>query len=472
LPKLSILIKIPNFCNIGYRKTIFFPLFLPKFLDKMKQIRFSVLTLILTLMLDVKLFSQEIVMISKAELETKSLENNLQIKLANSEIRLAETELLQSRAMYLPNVNATYTFTNTNNPLMAFGSKLNQERISVQDFNPDNLNHPKSISNFATKVEIRQPIINMDAVYLKKAGNVKVDVMKIKAERTEEYVRFELNKAYMMLQLAYKMLETLENAKETTLANRKVIENYYQNGMIQKSEVLYIDVRISEIESQIQVAKSNIKNASDFLYFLLDENSENKILKPAEPLEYRENMPDFDSKLDENRKDLQAYQKSLEAYEWLIKSEKSKFIPTLNAFGSFEMYDEKIANFNANGYFAGIQLSWNVFDGLRSKSEQQKYAAELSKTRAEIEQYSKQSRLELGKSVNQILDAEAKVGFTKQAWEQSQEAYRIRKNRYDQGLEKSADLLSAETLMSQKELEYRQAVFEYNVAWEYNEFLK
>jgi outer membrane protein TolC len=160
-------------------------------------------------------------MISRAEIEAKSLDENLQVKMAKSEASLAQTELLGTRAMYLPNVTASYTFTNTNNPLMAFGSKLNQERITMMDFNPDNLNSPKSISNFGTKVEVQQPIINMDAVYQKKAGQIKADVLNIKTERTKEYVQFELKKAYMMLQLAYKMKETLENAKETTLANKK-----------------------------------------------------------------------------------------------------------------------------------------------------------------------------------------------------------------------------------------------------------
>lgn len=417
-------------------------------------------------------FSQEIIPVSKEDLENKLIDNNLQVKMAKKETELAKAELLGTRAMYLPNVNASYIFSNTNNPLYAFGSKLNQERITMMDFNPDNLNNPKSISNFATKIEVQQPIINMDAVYQKKAGQVKADVLTIKTERTKEYVQFELKKSYMMLQLAYKMLETLENAKQTTLANKKVIDNYYKNGMIQKSEVLYMDVRISEIESQIQTAKSNIRNASDNLYFLLDESSENKILKPTENLEYTEHIPDSDSKLNLNRKDLQAYYKSLEAYDWMIKSSKAKFLPRLNAFGSFEMYDNKAVQFNANGYLAGIQLSWNVFDGLKAKSEQEKYRAERSKAQTEIEQYSKQSQLELNKASRQIEDAQSKVNFTKQAWEQSKEAYRIRKNRYDQGLEKSADLLSAETLMSQKELEYQQAVFEYNVAWEYQRFLE
>ena len=432
----------------------------------------KVWVLILTIATFQTVFSQDTIRISKTELEQKILDNNLQVKMAQKEAELADAELLGTRAMYLPNINASYTISNTNNPLYAFGSKLNQERITMMDFNPDNLNSPKSISNFATKLEIQQPIINMDAVYQKKAGQVKSEVLKIKTERTKEYVQFELKKAYMTLQMAYKMVETLENARTTTLANKKVIDNYYKNGIIQKSEVLYMDVRLKEIENQIQFAKSNVKNASDYLYFLLDENYQNKVLKPTESLEYQENMVENNPTLNINRKDLQAYQKSLEAYDLMIKSSKAKFLPKLNAFGSFEMYDNKIAQFDANGYLAGIQLSWNVFDGLKAKSEQEKYKAELSKAQTEIQQYQKQSELELNKTSRLVQDAENKVNLTKLAWEHRKEAYRIRKNRYDQGLEKSADLLTSETQMSQKELENDQAIYEYNTALEYYKFLK
>lgn len=416
--------------------------------------------------------SQDTIKISRADLEQKVLDQNLQIKLAKNETILAEAELFQTRAMFLPNVNASYTFSNTNNPLYAFGSKLNQERIASEDFNPEKLNAPGSISNFATKIEVQQPIINMDAVYLKKAGQVKTEVLKIKAERTKEYIQFELKKAYMQLQLAYRMLETLDNAKATTLANKKVIDNYFKNGMIQKTEVLYIDVRVKEIENQIDYAKSNIRNASDYMYFLLDEPSENKVLKPSEKLDYQNQMVENSATLNLNRKDLQAYQKSLEAYDLMIKSSKAKFLPKLNAFGNFEMYDNRFAQFGANGYLAGLQLSWNVFDGLKSKSEQEKYKAELTKVQTEIAQYNKQSQLELNKANRQVQDAENKVNLTKLALEQSKEAYRIRKNRYEQGLEKSSDLLMSETTMSQKDLEYQQAIFEYNIALEYYKFLK
>ena len=419
-----------------------------------------------------KFFGQDTIQVSKKDLESRIEGQNLSLKLANDEVNVAKASLLESRAMYLPNITASYTGISTNNPLMAFGSKLNQERITAMDFDPTKLNNPNNIFNFATKLEVQQPIFNKDAVYQKKAGQVKVDVLKIKADRTKDYLQFEISKAYMQLQLAYKMQETLEQAKNTTLSNKKVIDNYYKNGMIQKTEVLYMDVRMKDIENQIQFAKSNVENASDYLYFLLNENSEGKILKPTENLTYQENILDQNPKINPDRKDLQAYQKSLEAYDWMIKSSKAKFLPKLNAFGSFEVYDNKAYQFDANGYLVGLQLSWNVFDGLKSKSEQEKYKADLEKSKTEIEQYQKQSQLEMTKSYRQVSDADNKVSLTKLAWEQSQEAYRIRKNRYDQGLEKSADLLSAETVMSQKELEYNQAIFEYNSALEYYKFLK
>ena len=418
------------------------------------------------------LWAQETVQVSRQDLEERIEGKNLQLKIASAEVNSAEADLLMSRAMNLPNIKASYTGISTNNPLMAFGSKLNQERVTMEDFNPANLNNPKNIFNFATKLEVQQPIYNKDAVYMKKAGEVKLEVLKLKQERTREYLKFELNKAYMQLQMAYKNVEVLEGARATVLANKKVIDNYFKNGMIQKSDVLDMNVRVAEIDSQIRFANSNVQNASDYLFYLLDESPENKVMKPSETLEYQEDLLTPDPVLSTERKDLQAFRKSLESYDYLVKSSEAKFLPRLNAFGSFELYDNKPYQFNANGYVVGVELSWNIFDGMKAKSEIAKYKADLAKSETEVLQYQKQSTLELTKAFRQVADADHKVKLSKQAWEQTAEAYRIRKNRYEQGLEKASDVLNAETLMSKKELEYHQSVLEYNTALEFYKFLK
>ena len=106
---------------------------------------------------------------------------------------------------------------------------------------------------------------------------------------------------------------------------------------------------------------------------------------------YQENIVEQNPTLNKNRKDLQAYEKSLEAYDYMMKSADAKFLPKLNAFGSFELNDNKVYRFNGNGYLLGLQLSWNVFDGLKAKSEKEKYRADLSKAQTEIQQYQKQN---------------------------------------------------------------------------------
>jgi outer membrane protein TolC len=175
--------------------------------------------------------------------------------------------------------------------------------------------------------------------------------------------------------------------------------------------------------------------------------------------------------ISDSRKDIQAMQKSSEAYKKMFQSSKFGFLPRLNAFGSYELYDQNIFGTSAKGYLVGAQLSWNIFDGFKTIGKTQKAKADFEKAEIETEQYKKQSQLELSKTNRQLLDAENKVNLSQLAFEQSQEAFRIRQNRFTQGLEKTTDLLMAETQMAQKELEHLQAVFEYNFTKQYLQFL-
>ena len=81
------------------------------------------------------------------------------------------------------------------------------------------------------------------------------------------------------------------------------------------------------------------------------------------------------------------------------------------------------------------------------------------------------SNLELSKVKRQLLDAKNRLSLAKLSVEQSKEALRIRKNRFTEGLEKTSDLLLAETKYAQKELEYYQTIFEYNYTQTYLDFL-
>jgi outer membrane protein TolC len=147
------------------------------------------------------------------------------------------------------------------------------------------------------------------------------------------------------------------------------------------------------------------------------------------------------------------------------------FLPRLNAFGSYEIYDNKVFQGNANGYLIGAQISWDLFQGSKRFGKAQKSKAEFEKSKLAYTQYVSKSNLELNKVKRQLLDAKNRLNLTVLSVQQSKESLRIRKNRFREGLEKTSDLLMAETQFAQKQLEHFQTIFEHNFTQIYLEFI-
>ncbi|EPR74102.1 Outer membrane protein, RND efflux system precursor [Winogradskyella psychrotolerans RS-3] len=413
--------------------------------------------------------AQDAVSITKIEVLSRVSENNTSIKISEEEFKQAKADFRQTNAVFLPNITASHTAMATTNPLMAFGSKLNQEILTSNDFSPALLNDPSQIENFATKFEIQQPLLNFDGMYQRKAAKSKMEAMALKTERTQEYLAFEVEKAYMQLQLAYKAVDVLEMALEAANANKKLADNSFKQGYLQRADVLNVEVRVTEVQNQLQSAKSNVQNASNYLSFLMNDDTY-VIYSPTDELTVS-TFQMVDKTISENRSDIKAMQLASKAYEAMNKADKMAFLPRLNAFGSYELYDDQIFQADASGYLFGAQLSWDIFQGSKRFGKAQKSKSKFEKSKLEYKQYVSQSNLELNKAKRAFLDAENKLKLTSLALEQSEESLRIRTNRFKEGLEKTSDLLMADTQFAQKQLEYYQTIFEYNYAQAYLQFL-
>jgi outer membrane protein len=87
-----------------------------------------------------------------------ALENNLEIRAFKSDIKAKELELKAVKGSYFPKIKLEEIFTRTDIPVYAFMSKLNQERLGIEDFQPSKLNNPPAINNFETKLSVEVPI--------------------------------------------------------------------------------------------------------------------------------------------------------------------------------------------------------------------------------------------------------------------------------------------------------------------------
>lgn len=415
------------------------------------------------------IFAQKTIPISKAEILEKVSEQNNKLKIGEQDVLSAKGDFNQTNAIFLPNISTSYTGMATNSPLNAFGFKLNQAIVSQSDFDPNNLNNPSKTNMFTTSFEVQQPIINIDGIFQRKAAKAKWEATRMQLSRTGDYLSLETEKAYMQLQLAYKSVEVLETALKATEENLRLADNSFKQGYLQQSDVLTVQIRVAEVENQLQYAKSNVINVSEYLAVLMNEEIVG-VYKPTDSLTVSLQLIS-DKNISYGRADIQAMQFVADAYKQSYKADKMSFLPRLNAFGSYELYDDKIFKADANGYLIGATLTWDIFQGSKRIGKTQKSRALYTKANLELEEYKSESQLELNKAKRMFQDAKNNLRLTELALEQSEEALRIRTNRFKEGLEKTTELLMAETLYSQKQLEYFSTVFQHNYALTYLEFL-
>jgi outer membrane protein TolC len=413
--------------------------------------------------------AQEVLPVSKELVISKVMEHNFTLKMFEQDMLAAKGNFDQTKAVFLPNITASYTGFVTTNPLMAFGSKLNQEAITQSDFNPALLNNPSQVENYATKIEVQQPLINIDGLYERKAAKAKYSASEFQLERTKAYLNLEAYKAYMQLQLAYKTVMVLEKVQSTVLENLRLTENSFKQGNLQRADVLSTEVRATEVENQLQYAKSNVENASNYLSVLMGDTTY-AIMKPTDSLVVSSENISRET-LSENRADLKAMAKASEAYNQMYKASKMTFLPRLNAFGSYELYDDEIFQADASGYLIGASLSWNLLEGSKRFGKVKQHKAEFEKSKFEYQQYKAESTVELHRAERMLEDAKNNLKLTALAVEQSKEALRVRSNRFKEGLERTTDLLQVETQYAQKQLEYYTTIFQHNYALAYVQFL-
>ena len=381
---------------------------------------------------------------------------------------MAASNYKQTEAIYLPQVSLSYTAMSTNNPLNAFGFKLQQKSISQADFNPDLLNHPNGTPDFTTKIEVQQPLINMDMWYMRKGAAMQSEIYQLKTKRTKEYLVFAVQKAYLQLQLAYNAVSVLEDAKKTIKAVYTFTDNHYKQGLVQKSDLLNVQVQINTVESNLTKAKSNIGNASDYLSVLMGHST--GIIYTVTDNTFYTNT-DSTATIAANRSDFMAMQKAIEASNIMIQSSKKSELPKLNAFGSYQLNDSRMLGFGANAYLVGMQLSWDIFKRYRTKNTITNQTLERNKLSEQLSQQKDESALELSKTKRDIVDATAEFATQKSGITQAEEALRILQNRYEQGLVNTTDVLQATTQLSQQKFGLAQAVFNKNVATAYQQFL-
>jgi len=397
-----------------------------------------------------------------------ALQNNKQVVIAKTEEAIAKSNFNQTEAIWLPNVNLSHTFYSTNNPLNVFGFKLQQAGVQQADFNPALLNNPTSYSNYNTQVALQQPIINVDALYMRKAAKSQIGMYAAQALRTTEAIRMQVVQTYLYLAFTYQYEKVTLEGLKTIQSIYKFTKDRFDQGMMQKSDLLNVEVQVQAAQLQNSQAKSQIENISDQLSVLMGAPKGVAYTTQSYTLGVHADVSDSVSS---GRSDIRALNAAVDSYDMAIKSTQMGWMPRLNGFANYNINDKSITIDGAKSYIAGVQLSWDIFKGNQVNRKVATQKLEKTKVQAQLNSLLETGAAEIRKTKRAVVDANYKIQQQTTSVQQSEEALRILQNRYEQGLISTNDILVAQTQLSQQKLFLAQAQLEQKSAINYLEFL-
>ena len=395
------------------------------------------------------------------------LSSNPRITAVHSQVNASEARVSQARSGFFPHVDISESFNRTNNPMWAFGTKLNQEVISQADFDPAELNDPEAIDNFSTVLSATLPLYDRGQI---RSGFTQARLGHKAVSRLEDRIRQEVIVdvvvSYMGVLLAREQSKVVNDTLKTARAHYNMVRSRFQSGLVVKSDLLRAEVRIAELEqdrlqaqSRVEVARAALNAAMGVEIdrsFRLVTSLERRAEAPA-PLET------WISKSIENRPDLKQMRFQEMMAEEELKKAKAAHLPGLYLSGSYEINSEDFSE-TANNYTVGAMIRFNLFSGFGLQSKVNEAMAKLSETQAMARQLELGIRVETRQGFFMAQSAYQRIEVAQAAVAQAEEGLRIVRNRYESGLFTIVNLLDAEVALQQARTNYFRSLHDFEVA--------
>lgn len=396
-----------------------------------------------------------------------ALDGNPGLQASGLGILSAQEKILQARAGIMPQVQLTGQASQTNNPMWAFGTKLNQEAITARDFDPARLNDPDSITNYASGLSVIWPVYDSGRTWYGLAqARLNQEAAGFSADRTRQQVIAQTITAYIGALLARENQRVIQQISETSRSHLKLIQSRYDGGFVAKSDLLRAQVHIADLEQQLAEARSRTDIAKCRL---------NVSMGVAGNVDYTLSTPleagnPITGSIDtwvgtalSNRPDLKHLELQKRIAQKEIDKSKAARNPAINLSGNYEINSEDFEDSGTN-YTIGAGISMPLFTGGRISAKIREARINLKQTEAVLKGMEQQICGETRQAFFNAQSAWERIRVAQAAVGQSEESLRIVRNRYNSGLFTITDLLDAESMVQQSLTNQLRAVHDYKAA--------
>ena len=249
----------------------------------------------------------------------------------------------------------------------------------------------------------------------------------------------------------------------------------FEAGTVPRFNVLRAEVELANAKPRLIKARN---------YFRISKNNLAHLLGYSIPKEYSEDIPmrlagelradpyEIElaasvAKAFQSRPELAALRKSVLLREEGVIQAKAGYKPSFQTFGGYESRSSSFSRDlgrDVSGWFAGAQMSWDIFDGLLTKGKVDEARARLHKARLETDDTGRRIELEVRTAYSNFLEAREVIESQKKVQEQAEEALRLATARAEAGSGTQLDVLNAQTSLTEARTTQIQALRDYSVA--------
>ncbi len=368
-----------------------------------------------------------------------ALAHNPDARIALQRIAAAQAGLAQANSTYWPRLQLQSGYNRTDNPMIAFGSILNQRSYnSSLDFNdvPD-------VDNFNARGLVTVPLYAGGRHSAERqAARANTEAAKLESASVRNALGFEVTRAFHTVLKTRQFIQAAEAAARSFEANLVVAKKRLDGGTLLKSDVLDLEVRLAQAHEDLVRARNANTLAVRALRNLLGIEEGEFTVADTAPVVSAPNVGNFTQ-----HPELAAARQRESAAAAQVRGSKSGYQPRISAFGSLDYDYGWVTGGDGGSYSVGVLAQWDLWDGFLTRSKVQEAKANLEsaheeqrKLRLALDFEVEQARLNLNAATERLAVGSKTV-------EQAAESASLTRNRFEQGLALATQLIDSESAL-------------------------
>ena len=415
-------------------------------------------------------FGQSVRTISLKEAIDLSITNSKQLKNSYAKIEEATAALREAVQNRLPAVVVTGSYIRLNNPHLDLKTKTGNSGGNG-DTTKSTANPSSALYGIAN---VSLPVFSGFRIkYGIESSKYLAEAAHLDADNEREAVILNTIEAYENLYKSKAVVDLVKENLESNQQRVKDFSNLEKNGILARNDLLKAELQESNTELSLLDAENNWKLANINMNLMLGLTdslvlavNENDLQAPTEQLK---SVADYVQTGLQNRKDVSALSLRQKAANTAIKVAKADLYPSVALTGGYIAANIPNLLTVTNAVNIGVGVKYNLNLGKNNSQVQQAKARE-KQVEANQEMLADEIQLEVNQAYQNYLLSQKKIEVYDKAIAQAEENYKIVKNKFDNTLATTTDLLDADVAQLQARLNSAFSKADASVA--YNKLLQ